>query len=359
MQTYDSKDNFNKTLPVPYISTLSSPQVSPFLHSCSHLPSICTLQDPHSQREITTAIQSSSSSGSPSDSVSDSVDPIDKEVHYITSSARLWTGAAAEGRSQSLSPYITPLPLPVKNCSSATSLTMYSITDKDYKNFFSVDTKGFLDKPPGAEDHRRHSIEICSSMNEDAFDLAAGEKRYHTARGPSMFMTRKKKMSPPCISVQPPLEAELLPSLSTMKNLSESMLLRRRTPSYELALQRDSLDLLDKHDPGQPLIKLERQHSHCGEYLSLPRYSFHQSDSRSMSSLARVWREKDLSVPSSCFDSGLEESTDFSTVNRTAQWRHRNILTNLVVHARHCGKFYCRAPIANIDSQSFSDITVV
>ncbi|XP_062868964.1 voltage-dependent T-type calcium channel subunit alpha-1H [Trichomycterus rosablanca] len=323
VQTYNP--NLNKstkaslTFPVPYISALSSPQVSPFLHSRGHLPSICTLQHPYSQRDIPSRSASQSSSSSPSDSMSDSGDPVDREVHHITSSARLWSGAPAEGRSQSLSPYITPWSLPVKNCSSATSLTMYSITHKDYKNFFSVDTRGFLDKPSGAEDHRRHSIEICSSMNEDAFDQAAGEKRHHPTHGLSLHVSRKKKMSPPCISVEPLLETEHLPSLSSMKKLSESMLLRRRTPSYELALQRDSLDLLEQQDPSQPLIKVERQHSHCGEYLSLPRYPFHHSDSSSMSSLAGILHEKDLSIPSPPFDSALEESTDFSTVNRTAQ----------------------------------------
>lgn len=298
------------TLPVPQISALSSPLVSPFLPPCCHMPSICTLQHPHHQRIIPLRPPSRASS-SPSDSMLDSADPADEEVHHINSSARLWAGATAEGRCHSLSPYVPPWPLSVKNCTSATNLTDYCTKDKDFK-FFSVDTRGFLDKPSVSEDHRRHSIEICSSVDNDAFEQGVGEKRHLSLRGQSLHIPRKKKMSPPCISVEPPRETVLPPSLVSMKKLSESTLLRRRTPSYELALQRDSLDYLEHQLPSQPLIKVERQPSHCGEYLSLPRFPFHQSDSSSC-----ILRESSTQPPR--YDSALEESTDFSTVNRTAQ----------------------------------------
>lgn len=300
------------TLPVPYISSPSSPLMSPFLPSYCHMSSVCTLQHSHHQRIIPSRLSSRASS-SPSDSMLDSADPADEEVHHINSFARLWGGAPAEGRCHSLSPYITPWPLPVKNCTSATNLTGYSAKDKDYK-FFSVDTRGFLDNPSCSEDHRRHSIEICSSVDNNAYEQGVGEKWHLPTRGQSLHITRKKKMSPPCISVDPPLEMELPPSLASMKKLSESTLLRRRTPSYELALQRDSLDFLEHQVLSPPLIKVERQLSHCGEYLSLPRFPFHQSDSGSC-----ILREGNPSAQPPRFDSAMEESTDFSTVNRTAQ----------------------------------------
>lgn len=298
------------TLPVPRIAAPSSPVVSPFLPPYCHMPSVCTLQHPHHQRIIHLGSPSRASS-SPSDSMLDSVDPADEEVHHINSSARLWAGLPAEGRCHSLSPYVTPWPLPVKNCTSATNLTNYCTKDK----FYSVDTRGFLDKPSVSEDHRRHSIEICSSVDNSAFEQGVGEKRHLPTRGQSLHITRKKKMSPPCISFEPPLGLVLPPSLITMKKLSESTLLRRRTPSYELALQRDSLDFLEHQLPSQHLIKVERQHSHCGEYLSLPRYPFHQSNSSSC-----IFRQSSPSAQPPRYDSALEESTDFSTVNRTAQW---------------------------------------
>lgn len=320
VQMYDSKGNPDKhvrstrasmTLPVPQISSPSSHLVSHFLPSYCDMSSVCTLQHSHQQRII--PLPSSRASSSPSDSMLDLADPADEEVHHINSSARLWAGFPAEGRCHSLSPYIAPWPLPVKNCTSATNLTGYSTKGKDFK-FFSVDTRGFLDKPSCCEDHRRHSIEICSSVDNNAFEQEVGEKRYLPIRGQSLHIPRKKKMSPPCISVDPPLEMELPPSLASMKKLSESTLLRRRTPSYELALQRDSLDFLEHQLPSRPFIRVERQISHCGEYLSLPRFPFHKSDSSSC-----ILRESNPSAQPPRFDSALEESTDFSTVNRTAQ----------------------------------------
>uniref|UniRef100_A0A8C2J3C4 Calcium channel, voltage-dependent, T type, alpha 1H subunit a n=1 Tax=Cyprinus carpio TaxID=7962 RepID=A0A8C2J3C4_CYPCA len=196
------------------------------------------------------------------------------------------------------------LPVPVKNCSSAANLSI-----KDPKKCFSVDTEGFLEKP-GTDDHRRHSIEICSSVDDGLFGQELSEKRHIPMRGQSLHIPRKKKMSPPCISIEPPFETEVPASLASMKKLSESsMLLRRRTPSYDLALQRDSLDLLENQLSTQPLIKVERHPSHCAEYLSLP----HPTP---MGGLAGILCESTQSSP---FDNRFEESTDFSSVNRTAQ----------------------------------------
>ncbi|TSK31313.1 Voltage-dependent T-type calcium channel subunit alpha-1H [Bagarius yarrelli] len=318
VQMCDSEGNLDQyirntrtsvTLTVPQISSPSSSLVLSFPTSYCHMSSICTLQHSHHQRIIPSRPCSRANS-SPSDSMLDLADPADEEVHHINSCARLWAGVPSEGRCHSLSPYITPWPLPVKNCTSAINLTGYSTKDR----FFSVDSRGFLDKPCCSEDHRRHSIEICSSVDNNAFEQELGKKKHLAIRGKSRHMPRKKKSSPPCISIDPLLDLKLPPSLASMKKLSESTLLRRRTPSYELALQRDSLDFMEHHLPRQPLIKVERQHSHCGEYLSLPRFPFHQSDSGSC-----ILHESSPSAQPPCFNSALEESTDFSTVNRTAQ----------------------------------------
>uniref|UniRef100_A0A671T0R8 Voltage-dependent T-type calcium channel subunit alpha-1H-like n=1 Tax=Sinocyclocheilus anshuiensis TaxID=1608454 RepID=A0A671T0R8_9TELE len=146
------------------------------------------------------------------------------------------------------------LPIPVKNCSSAANLSV-----KDPKKCFSVDTEGFLEKPYGTDDHRRHSIEICSSVDDGLFGQELSEKRHVPMRGQSLHIPRKKKMSPPCISIEPLFETEAPASLASMKKLSESsMLLRRRTPSYDLALQRESLDLPENQLSTQPLIKVDQ-----------------------------------------------------------------------------------------------------
>lgn len=319
-QGCDSKDNLDRPrkskgsfkLPVPRISRPSSSQASPSLPPHGRAPSVRTFQPPHSQHDIPSrpsSQASSSRSTSPSGSMFELADPTDDEVYHINSTARLWAGVQTEARSHSLSPYTTSgtlLPIPVKNCSSAANLAELSI--KDPKKCFSVDTEGFLEKPYGADDHRRHSIEICPSV--EVFGQELVEKRHGPMRGQSLHIPRKKKMSPPCISIEPPVETEAPGSLASMKKLTESsMLLRRRTPSYDLALQLDSLDLPENQLSTQPLIKVERHPSHCAEYLSLP----HPTP---MSGRAGILCESTQPPP---FDSRFEESTDFGTVNRTAQ----------------------------------------
>lgn len=327
MQSFDCKDNPDKQagittgslkLRIPRVTRPRIPQGSPLLPPRGHAPSVCTFQKPHSQHNIPSrppSLASSSRSTSPSGSMFDSADPTDEEVRHINSTARLWVGIQAEARSHSLSPYTTSgmlVPVPVKNCSSAANLSI-----KDPKKCFSVDTEGFLEKPYGTEDHRRHSIEICSSVDEGLFgqelklkNWSRSEKRHVPMRGQSLHIPRKKKMSPPCISIELPFETGAPASLASMKKLSESsMLLRRRTPSYDVTLQRDSLDLPENQLSTQPLIKVERHPSHCAEYLSLPH-------PKPMGGLAGILCENTQPPP---FDSRFEESTDFSSVNRTAQ----------------------------------------
>ncbi|XP_057201001.1 voltage-dependent T-type calcium channel subunit alpha-1H isoform X2 [Triplophysa rosa] len=321
-QGTDSKDNLDRPgkskssfkLPVPRISGPSSSQGSPSLPPRGRVPSVRTFRQPHRQHNIPSrspSQASSSRSTSPSGSMFELADPMDDEVCHINSTARLWAGVQTEARSHSLSPYTasgTLLPVPVKNCSSAAKLAELSI--KDPKKCFRVDTEGFLEKPYGADDHRRHSIEICPSVDNGVFGQELVEKRHGPMRGQSLHIPRKKKMSPPCISIEPPIEMGAPASLASMKKLTESsMLLRRRTPSYDLALQQDSLDLPENQLSTQPLIKVERHPSHCAEYLSLP----HPTP---MSGLTGILCESTQPPP---FDSRFEESTDFGTVNRTAQ----------------------------------------
>ncbi|XP_026098606.1 voltage-dependent T-type calcium channel subunit alpha-1H isoform X1 [Carassius auratus] len=308
VQSSDSKDHPDRQAG---ITTGGFKLHVPGMPQCGHAPSVCTFQQPHRQHSILsrpTSLASSSRSTSPSGSLYESTDLNDEEVRHINSTARLWVGVQAEVRSHSLSPYTTSgmlLPVPVKNCSSAANLSI-----EDPKKCFTEDTEGFLEKPYGTDDHRRHSIEICSLVDDGLFGQELSEKRHVPMRGQSLHIPRKKKMSPPCISIEPPFETKVPASLASMKKLSESsMLLRRRTPSYDLALQRDSLDLLENQLSTQPLIKVERHPSHCAEYLSMP----HPTP---MGGLAGILCE---SMQASPFDNRFEESTDFSSVNRTAQ----------------------------------------
>ncbi|NXM91123.1 CAC1H protein, partial [Oenanthe oenanthe] len=131
-----------------------------------------------------------------------------------------------------------------ENCSTSS----LSRREKDLKKFYSTDTKGFLSKPNWADEQRRHSIEICPSGGapDCGFQEPSEDKQrplghvqpeadyIHGAR-------RKKKMSPPCISIDPPMEDDGAAAPRTKP--SENTLLRRRTPSCEFPAYRESLEL--------------------------------------------------------------------------------------------------------------------
>lgn len=307
----------------------------------------------------------------------DSADPTDEEVRYINSAAKhvrgaggVWGSQSSAGgvgggsavgvgvrvgtggphgdvRSHSLSPFASgtsSLQL-AKNCGSAANLA--ALRDRDMKKFFSVDTKGFLDKPSACsgacggsiaggvgDDLRRHSIEICPSMDvdvdaDDAFDQALAEVRHPPMRGQSLYIPRKKKTSPPCISIDAPLEAEgsPVPHKPTAANIN-STLLRRRTPSCEQTQllqqqqQRESMDLMEHQVlQNQPLLSIQAHGSTSTEYQAstVPQITFDQSDSTIVDSgLSNPLLDSNPVPRSSPFDGRLEESTDFCSPNRTA-----------------------------------------
>uniref|UniRef100_A0A8C6JWX5 Voltage-dependent T-type calcium channel subunit alpha n=1 Tax=Melopsittacus undulatus TaxID=13146 RepID=A0A8C6JWX5_MELUD len=158
-----------------------------------------------------------------------------------------WGAEHSDTGSRSTSPFISPAPSPVplKNCSTS-SLTGGSSKEKDSKKFYSIDTKGFLNKPSWADDQRRHSIEICPSIShgdcsleEPAEDKQRSPARIHMESEYIHGARRKKKMSPPCISIDPPMEDES--STASRTKPSENSMLRRRTPSCEFPVSGCSL----------------------------------------------------------------------------------------------------------------------
>ncbi|XP_029997215.1 voltage-dependent T-type calcium channel subunit alpha-1H [Sphaeramia orbicularis] len=192
-------------------------------------------------------------------------DPADEEVCHITSSARhRWREEGQPerergkaGRSHSLSPYtsaysaadpssVGPPALPPSTSRSALSLLGEASKDRDFRKGFSAENQGFPDKPSSLspchhDDQRRHSIEVCLPQAVLPGDKHFSEHR--SEKGSQGFPMRvqsvggghrKKKMSPPCISIHPPSEREHLHIASPPKLSDCSMLLRRRTPSYDL-----------------------------------------------------------------------------------------------------------------------------
>uniref|UniRef100_A0A8D0SBG6 Ion transport domain-containing protein n=1 Tax=Sus scrofa TaxID=9823 RepID=A0A8D0SBG6_PIG len=136
-------------------------------------------------------------------------DPADEEVSHITSSAR--------------GPVASP-----------------AACEPDLHRLYSVDAQGFLDQPGQADEQRRPSVEQgCGDGLPEAGVVKARAPEAELALG----ARRKKKMSPPCISVEPPAEDEGTARPPVAEGSSTT--LRRRTPSCEAAPHRDPLEPLD------------------------------------------------------------------------------------------------------------------
>ncbi|KAG2455767.1 CAC1H protein, partial [Polypterus senegalus] len=235
--SFDSRDSVATDFAEPSHASLVLPSLT-----SQKTASVHTHRQAHSQRNI-------SSKPSPESIMFESVDPADEEVRNINSSAKDWP-RYAEPRSSSLSPYIS--------CTTPRR----PLREKELKKFYSVDAQGLLAKPLWTEDTRRHSIEICPSLDDiqTLFKQSGSEKRRSSLRSQQQ---RKKKTSPPCISVEPPAEGD-----TSLSKLSEnSMLLRRRTPSCENTPYRDSLDMPEASLLLVPQFSIEQSEDKLSEAL--------------------------------------------------------------------------------------------
>ncbi|CAH6786609.1 Cacna1h [Phodopus roborovskii] len=192
----------------------------------------------------------------------EAADPADEEVSHITSSAHPWP--ATEPHSPEASPTASP---------AAKGMVG---SGRDPRRFCSVDAQSFLDKPGRADSQRWHSVELDSG---DSY-LESGEGRGRASElEPALGARRKKKMSPPCISIEPPTEDEgsSRPPAAEGGNTT----LRRRTPSCEAALHRDCPESTEGPGTGgDPVAKGERwgQASCRAEHLTVPNFAFEPLD---------------------------------------------------------------------------------
>ncbi|XP_034425651.1 voltage-dependent T-type calcium channel subunit alpha-1G isoform X6 [Hippoglossus hippoglossus] len=175
---------------------------------------------------------------------------------------------------------------------------------RQLKRFHSADTQGrstFLSHPrpfSWLDDPRRHSVEVCSSVESSPQRSTTSTSSGFVSRANSLQIhsqtptqtsqpspRRKKKMSPPCISVDPPdgLEPQsgLYPGLGGLGGLgmppplpSRDTCLRRRAPSSD---SKDSFDLGvgegSGQDGGSP------KPSPNPKLLTLPSFSFEKTSS--------------------------------------------------------------------------------
>ncbi|KGL86127.1 Voltage-dependent T-type calcium channel subunit alpha-1G, partial [Charadrius vociferus] len=196
-------------------------------------------------------------------------DSMDQEVSEINSSSEPFTSETCTASSACSE--VQPL-TPKRNLGNTGNVTL-----KDLKKYHSVDTQGLLKKPPSwLDDQRRHSIEICSMENSP---------QHHSTSSSSGFISQvvsemeglqgtrqKKKLSPPCISIDPPDGQSLLPrGPHSISPASGDVCLRRRAPSCE---SKDSMDIGDSLLPDS----MSTSPTPKKDLLTLPSFSFDQTE---------------------------------------------------------------------------------
>ncbi|KAI5623256.1 voltage-dependent T-type calcium channel subunit alpha-1G isoform X2, partial [Silurus asotus] len=160
---------------------------------------------------------------------------------------------------------------------------------KQLKKYHSADVQSrrapvLLPRPSSwLDDPRRHSIEVCPSVESSPQRSSVSSgfvSRADSLQQPSPRTRKKKKMSPPCISVDPP-EGLVLPrdfqlaldsGIGTVSPSlpSRDTCLRRRAPSSE---SKDSFDLGGGGDG------LSQEGVSIPKLLTLPNFSFEKTSS--------------------------------------------------------------------------------
>ncbi|XP_058894434.1 voltage-dependent T-type calcium channel subunit alpha-1H isoform X2 [Kogia breviceps] len=175
-------------------------------------------------------------------------DPADEEVSHITSSAHSPSASPAAHRGVGGEP--------------------------DLYRFYSVNAQGFLDQPGQADEQRRPSVEQgCGDSRPEAGEVKTRALEAELALG----ARRKKKMSPPCISIEPPAEDEGAARAPAAEGGNTT--LRRRTPSCEAVPHRDPLEPtdsagLDTAAKGEWRVQLPCR----TEHLTIPNFAFEPLD---------------------------------------------------------------------------------
>uniref|UniRef100_A0A8C3CHJ0 Ion transport domain-containing protein n=1 Tax=Cairina moschata TaxID=8855 RepID=A0A8C3CHJ0_CAIMO len=243
----DSKENLHTE-----VSELSDPNLAAWSRASVH-----TQQHSHNQYNISKQAPASCACA---DSYQETPgDSVDQEISETNSSSEPFTSETCTASSA---------------CSEAQPLTPKR---NDLKKYHSVDTQGLLKKPPSwLDDQRRHSIEICSMENSP---------QHHSTSSSSGFISQvvsemeglqgtrqKKKLSPPCISIDPPDGQSLLPrGPHSISPASGDTCLRRRAPSCD---SKDSMDIGDSLLPDS----MSTSPTPKKDLLTLPSFSFDQTE---------------------------------------------------------------------------------
>ncbi|NWT11160.1 CAC1G protein, partial [Vireo altiloquus] len=229
--------------------------------------SVHTQQHSHNQYNISKQAPAScacadSYQETPEDSMDQGVSETNSSSEPFTSETCTASSACSEGQPLS----------PKRNVGNTGNMTL-----KDLKKYHSVDTQGLLKKPPSwLDDQRRHSIEICSMENSPqnhSTSSSSGFISQVVSEMEGLQGTRqKKKLSPPCISIDPPDGQSLIPrGPHSISPASGEVCLRRRAPSCE---SKDSMDIGDSLLPDS----MSTSPTPKKDLLTLPSFSFDQTE---------------------------------------------------------------------------------
>ncbi|XP_057894599.1 voltage-dependent T-type calcium channel subunit alpha-1G isoform X9 [Melospiza georgiana] len=267
------KEHFHHVRAHEHLVGESKPRVSQQAHSPSaerllrrqmaiRNDSLDSKENLHTEQAPASCACADSYQETPEDSVDQEVSEINSSLEPFTSETCTVSSACLEGQ---------PL-TPKRNVGNTGNVIL-----KDLKKYHSVDTQGLLKKPPSwLDDQRRHSIEICSIENSP---------QHHSTSSSSGFISQvvsemeclqgtrqKKKLSPPCISIDPPDGQSLVPrGPHSISPASGDVCLRRRAPSCE---SKDSVDIGDSLLPDS----MSASPTPKKDLLTLPSFSFDQTE---------------------------------------------------------------------------------
>uniref|UniRef100_A0A8C0UUI7 Voltage-dependent T-type calcium channel subunit alpha n=1 Tax=Cyanistes caeruleus TaxID=156563 RepID=A0A8C0UUI7_CYACU len=267
------KEHFHHVRAHDHLVGDSKPRVSQQAHSPSaerllrrqmaiRNDSLDSKENLHTEQAPASCACADSYQETPEDSMDQEVSEINSSSEPFTSETCTASSACSEGQ-----------PLTSKRNMGNTG----NVVLKDLKKYHSVDTQGLLKKPPSwLDDQRRHSIEICSIENSP---------QHHSTSSSSGFISQvvsemeclqgtrqKKKLSPPCISIDPPDGQSLVPrGPHSISPASGNVFLRRRAPSCE---SKDSMDIGDSLLPDT----MSASPTPKKDLLTLPSFSFDQTE---------------------------------------------------------------------------------
>ncbi|XP_022530611.2 voltage-dependent T-type calcium channel subunit alpha-1H [Astyanax mexicanus] len=250
-------------------------------------------------------------------------DEVDEEVQQIICSSQRRDSSQQLRRSHTLSPYVA-----APSCSASQSQSSEQSEGPrgcHLRKYYSMDVHGFLTQPVGCP--RRHSTHGEELQQEQSRSSCQ-------TRGRSVSpVPRKEKMSPPCISIDPPTDStEIQSSVSSQES---STVLRRRAPSFESALTLITLEPQDRPESPpitkSPPVQLEphpEPHSKpcLPGRLPLPQFSFDQSDVSSLSSLSELLSDSDQSSHSFPLEAQSESAGSVGSAAARSSFRKKGLV---------------------------------